>query len=36
MESLVRRIPVVGAIYSGAKTFSETVLTDQGRSFKQS
>ena len=35
MESLVRRIPVVGAIYSGAKTFSETVLTDQGRSFKQ-
>jgi len=35
LESLVRRIPVVGAIYSGAKTFSETVLTDKGRSFKQ-
>jgi len=34
-ESLVRRIPVIGAVYSGAKTFSETVLTDQGRSFKQ-
>jgi uncharacterized membrane protein len=34
-ESLVRRIPVVGAVYSGAKTFSETVLTDQGKSFKQ-
>jgi len=35
LESLVRRIPVVGAVYAGAKTFSETVLTDQGRSFKQ-
>jgi uncharacterized membrane protein len=35
MESLVRRVPVVGAVYSGAKTFSETVLTDKGRSFKQ-
>jgi uncharacterized membrane protein len=35
MESLVRRIPVIGPVYSGAKTFSETVLTDQGRSFKQ-
>ena len=35
LESLVRRIPVVGAIYGGAKTFSETVLTDKGRSFKQ-
>jgi uncharacterized membrane protein len=35
LESLVRRIPVVGAVYSGAKTFSETVLTDKGRSFKQ-
>jgi uncharacterized membrane protein len=34
-ESLVRRIPVIGAVYSGAKTFSETVLTDQGQSFKQ-
>jgi len=35
LESLVRRIPIVGAVYSGAKTFSETVLTDQGKSFKQ-
>jgi uncharacterized membrane protein len=35
LESLVRRIPVVGAVYGGAKTFSETVLTDQGKSFKQ-
>ena len=35
LESLVRRIPVVGSIYGGAKTFSETVLTDKGRSFKQ-
>ena len=35
MESLVRRIPVIGAVYGGAKTFSETVLTDKGRSFKQ-
>jgi uncharacterized membrane protein len=35
LESLVRRIPVVGAVYAGAKTFSETVLTDKGRSFKQ-
>jgi len=34
-ENLVRRIPVIGAIYGGAKTFSETVLTDKGRSFKQ-
>jgi uncharacterized membrane protein len=35
IESLVRRIPVIGAVYSGAKTFSETVLSDKGRSFKQ-
>jgi uncharacterized membrane protein len=35
LEDLVRRIPVVGAVYGGAKTFSETVLTDTGRSFKQ-
>ena len=35
LESLVRRIPVVGAVYAGAKTFSETVLTDKGKSFKQ-
>jgi uncharacterized membrane protein len=35
LEGLIRRVPVVGAVYSGAKTFSETVLTDKGRSFKQ-
>jgi uncharacterized membrane protein len=35
LESLVRRIPVVGSVYGGAKTFSETVLSDKGRSFKQ-
>jgi uncharacterized membrane protein len=35
LESLVRRIPIVGAVYGGAKTFSETVLTDKGKSFKQ-
>jgi uncharacterized membrane protein len=35
LESLVRRIPVIGPVYSGAKSFSETVLTDTGRSFKQ-
>ena len=35
IESLVRRIPVVGPVYSGAKSFSETVLTDKGSSFKQ-
>ena len=35
IESLIKRIPVIGAVYGGAKTFSETVLTDKGRSFKQ-
>ncbi len=35
LENLVRRVPVVGQIYGGAKTFSETVLADKGRSFKQ-
>jgi uncharacterized membrane protein len=35
LESLIRRIPVIGAVYGGAKTFSETVLTNKGRSFKQ-
>jgi len=35
LESLVRRVPVIGPVYSGAKTFSETVLTDKGSSFKQ-
>ncbi|NJD30293.1 MAG: DUF502 domain-containing protein [Gammaproteobacteria bacterium] len=35
VEDLVRRIPVIGPVYGGAKSFSETVLTDKGRSFKQ-
>jgi uncharacterized membrane protein len=35
VEALVRKIPVIGPIYGGAKTFSETVLTEKGRSFKQ-
>ena len=35
VEALVRKIPVIGPVYGGAKTFSETVLTDKGRSFKQ-
>jgi uncharacterized membrane protein len=35
IESLVKRVPVVGPVYSGAKSFSETVFTDKGRSFKQ-
>ncbi|MBP9593211.1 MAG: DUF502 domain-containing protein [Steroidobacteraceae bacterium] len=35
VEDLVRRIPVIGAVYGGAKAFSETVLTDKGKSFKQ-
>jgi len=34
-ESLIKRIPVIGSVYGGAKTFSETVLADQGGSFKQ-
>lgn len=35
VEALVRKIPVIGSVYGGAKTFSETVLTEKGRSFKQ-
>ncbi len=35
IEALIRRIPVIGPVYGGAKTFSETVLTDKGTSFKQ-
>lgn len=34
-EALIRKIPVIGPVYGGAKTFSETVLTDKGTSFKQ-
>lgn len=35
IEELVRKVPVIGPVYSGAKSFSETVFTDKGRSFKQ-
>ncbi len=35
VERLVRRIPVIGSVYGGAKSFSETVLTDKGDSFKK-
>ncbi len=35
VEALIRKIPVIGPVYGGAKTFSETVLTEKGRSFKQ-
>ena len=35
VERLIRKIPVIGPVYGGAKTFSETVLTDKGTSFKQ-
>ncbi|HET9693154.1 MAG TPA: DUF502 domain-containing protein, partial [Steroidobacteraceae bacterium] len=35
IEALVRKIPVIGPVYGGAKTFSETVLTEKGKSFKQ-
>jgi len=35
LEGLVRRIPLIGPVYGGAKSFSETVLTDKGQSFKK-
>ncbi len=34
-EDLVRRIPIVRAIYGGTKTFTETVLSDKGDAFKR-
>ena len=34
-ESLLERIPVVRAIYSAAKKFSEIVFSDSSQSFKQ-
>lgn len=34
-EALLKRIPVVRSIYSGAKTFTETVFTDKGQAFKR-
>jgi uncharacterized membrane protein len=35
IEGLVRRIPILGPVYGGAKAFSETVLTNKGDSFKK-
>jgi uncharacterized membrane protein len=34
-EGLMQRIPVVRSVYSGAKTFAETVLSKKGQAFKQ-
>jgi uncharacterized membrane protein len=34
-EELLERIPFVRALYSGVKTFSETVLSNKGNSFKK-
>lgn len=34
-EDVMQRIPVVRSIYSGAKTFTETVFTDKGQAFKR-
>ena len=34
-DRLVRRIPIVRSIYSGAKTFTETVFSSKGQAFKQ-
>lgn len=34
-ENLMKRIPVVRSIYSGAKTFTETVFTPKGQAFKR-
>ena len=34
-EDLLERIPFVRALYSGVKSFSETVLSNKGNSFKK-
>ncbi len=34
-EQLLRRIPLVRSIYSGTKTFTETVFSTTGQAFKQ-
>jgi uncharacterized membrane protein len=34
-EELMQRIPFVRSIYSGAKTFTETVFTGKGQAFKR-
>lgn len=33
-ENLLKRIPIVRSIYSGAKIFTETVFSDKGKAFK--
>lgn len=33
-EDLLKRIPIVRSIYSGAKIFTETVFSDKGKAFK--
>jgi uncharacterized membrane protein len=34
-EGLMQRIPVVRSVYSGAKTFAETILSKKGQAFKR-
>jgi uncharacterized membrane protein len=34
-EALLQRIPIVRSVYSGAKTFAETILSRKGQAFKQ-
>ncbi len=34
-DGLMHRIPIVRSIYSGAKTFTETVFSDKGKAFKR-
>jgi uncharacterized membrane protein len=34
-ESLLHRIPFVRSVYSGAKTFAETIFSKKGQAFKQ-
>ena len=34
-EDLLERIPFVRALYGGVKSFSETILSNSGKSFKQ-
>lgn len=34
-EAAIKRMPIVGPVFSGAKSFSETILTNTGRSFRK-
>lgn len=34
-EAVLRRIPIIRSIYSGAKNFAEIVFSDSGQSFKK-